>query len=150
MQYNGKFALITILISIMLSILSLDAFSIELKVISDLEFPTTASADSEQFVTVNSADGGAALFEATGQPNSLLWVKVQQGRATVWKDRDKILIEDFTYGGSLIQIGKWALGFFDSMGELTDMRVGATARVRGAQPSGYYSGTLQLTISIVH
>ena len=115
--------------------------------ISDLLFPSVVSSASSQTITVLASDGGAAVFDLTGTANSVVAVEIAEKSIQATSAGGKqIKIDGFTYGGSLTPAAKGATGTLDAAGNLTNMRIGATASVKNKQESGTYIGTLTLTV----
>jgi len=115
--------------------------------ISDLQFPTVVSASSSQTITVLPSDSGAAVFDVSGTPNSIVGVEIAEKSIQATSAGGKqIKIDSFTYGGSLVPAAKGATGTLDASGNLTNMRIGASASVKNKQESGVYTGTLTLSV----
>jgi hypothetical protein len=122
-------------------------FSQTLTVVSDLQFPATVSANSMQYIVVSPSDSGAAVFDAIGSANQTVEVTVKENSIKIQTPTGiKLKVDNFTYGGSLTPVAKGAIGTFDANGDLFNMRIGATARVKKDQESGIYSGTLTLQV----
>jgi|GEM_PF-6839948 len=120
--------------------------AIEIQVIQNLQFPTTVQSTSSQRVTVAPDDSGAAIFSATGDPFQTVTVTVRESSGFMVQGAEEIKVNKFKYGGSLTKRRKSGIGVFDAAGVLTNMRIGATAKIPRNIPSGFYQGTFTLRI----
>ncbi len=99
-----------------------------------------------QFIVVTPLDSGAAVFNAQGDAGRPVVVSVLSDKSRLINGNKKIKIKDFTFGGSLTDVGGVGIGVFDSTGRLNNIRVGATVVVPANPTSGRYSGSLKLKI----
>lgn len=122
---------------------------------SDLRFPTIISNSDNTNVTVAPEDAGAAVFDARGEPYQVVRVTVkhshtymdivqQSGSADSGGKRVELI--HFSYGGSLTERGGGGTGIFDASGNLTNIRIGATAKIPSPVIPGNYRGQIILRI----
>ena len=96
-----------------------------------------------QDIVINAGDAGAAVFSATGDPNISVTAEVVEKKITMQTPSGaghaaRITVSGWSYGGSLSSKGG---GYFDGSGQLSNIRVGATARVRSSDVEGFYIGS---------
>lgn len=119
--------------------------SLEVMVENNLYFSRVIQNETPISVTVLPSDPGAAVFSAKGSPYQKIIVKIK--RKNMYHevgDKNKIEIENFLYGGSLIDTGKSGIGQLDRNGRINNMRVGGTAVIPYNPEPGSYSGYLEL------
>lgn len=109
-----------------------------------LSFPNTTSGGAIG-VTVAPTDATAAIFTATGQAStgvtgSIVEASIDMLHST-WTVADvtkEITVDTWTTGGNLSGAGA---ATFDGAGNLTNLRIGATANVSANDIAGAYTGT---------
>jgi len=114
---------------------------------SPLTFSPVLSQQKPQTVTLSPSDSGAAVFDVLGIPNRRVKVKVSPKKhATLRNGRSKAKITDYSFGGSVVDRGDYAIGTLDNSGRLNNIRVGATLRMPAQARSGRYSRILILQV----
>jgi len=142
-------------IFIMISLLTLSAvamatdqsFSTSLKLfqpitiskVQDLLFPNTTLTGSAFTIAVLPADSGAASFNAQGGKNRNITKSVVESSINMSASGvvGNIAVDTFVLTGPTA---------FDSTGNITAIKVGATAHVLAASLDGNYSGTATLRV----
>lgn len=94
------------------------------------------------------SDSGAAVFSAVGVPNAKVTVSVVENSITLITGagdiNDKqITVTKFTTGGDLDSRGR---ATFDGQGQLSDMRIGAQAKIKTSNIGGHYQGSATFRI----
>lgn len=107
--------------------------------VQDLLFPDTTLTGSAFTVVVATGDSGAASFTATGGKSrsiakSIVETSIDMSASGV---TGKIAVDTFTLAGPTA---------FDSSGNITGLKVGATAHVLADSEDGDYSGTATLRV----
>ncbi len=131
-----------------------EAADIVITEVNGLQFPTLIDEDVKQTITVAATDPGAAVFYATGDPNDKVTVTVLEATSVVemhhsscapscTRSRYIVKLKKFKTGGELTKKG---VGQFNGSGDLTNMRIGATAVVGASDVAGMYSATLTLNV----
>lgn len=115
---------------------------------SSLNFPSVvAGQDNTVTTAVDSSD--AVIFSATGEANASVigsvvedFVVMTTGEGIT--EPERIIVDGFLTGGDLGDTGN---GVFNTSGELSNLRIGATAHVQANDVPGYYSSsaTFRLT-----
>ena len=111
-----------------------------------LTFPAhlvVASGAGNETETVAADAGTAAIFTAVGEPDQAITADVTASTVTLnctspTCTGDTLSVGTFTFGGTLSPAGQ---ATFDSSGNLTNLRVGATLTITDAAKAGSYSGT---------
>lgn len=102
-----------------------------------LDFGTITGGRSEQEV-IGPDDPNAAVFRATGEPRLTVAASILEKNIDLTNSNgDKIKVTSFTLGGDL----RNDKAQFNNKGELSDLRVGATAIIKSNSPAGDYYGT---------
>lgn len=100
--------------------------------------------------TIAPGSANAAQFSATGDVNADVTGAVQSSSITLTNGvsgpTGQITVDTFTYGGDLSSGGA---GSFDSSGDISDMRVGATAHVASNDTPGAYTGSATFRVTYV-
>lgn len=122
---------------------------LKIKKVGSLNFPFVVSGFS-QVVTVAPSDAGAAVFSINGEKCARVKVEVVEPSIRMRGDgasnEDSIKVRDFTFGGSVSDLGT---GVTDcSNGKLKNIRVGGTAHVKAKNKQTFYEG--YPTIRIVY
>lgn len=109
---------------------------------SPLSFGNVIAGFSQDIV-ITASDAGAAVFSATGDPNVAVTGQIVEKKTNMYTtgatgQAGRITVDNWSYGGNLASNGS---GNFDGAGQLTNMRVGATATVGSSDPEGFYSGS---------
>ncbi|MBF0351820.1 MAG: DUF4402 domain-containing protein [SAR324 cluster bacterium] len=124
---------------------------------SDLRFPTVVSNTDNNDIIVDPEDSGAAVFDVKGFPYQevrvfilhdetyMYPVDITQNSSNSSGDR-VIKVMRFTYGGSLRDHGRGGEGYLNAQGMLTNMRIGATAKLQNQPVPGAYLGQLILRV----
>ena len=115
---------------------------ITLSLDQDLSFAPQTAGQASDVVTAPS-DSTAAVFSATGESDavaqaSVVESSIEMSTGTGASTAERITVDAWTYGGSLASNGSTA---FDVSGNLSDMRVGATAHLEADDVSGSYAGS---------
>lgn len=108
--------------------------------VKDLEFQA-AIAGIAQTITTPANSVYAATFSVTGDANQPITVSVQERRIRMANQdfpSDRIRVRDWTFGGAISSNGT---GVLDNNGQLSNIRLGASARVRRNLRPGHYSGS---------
>lgn len=107
-----------------------------------MDFPDTVSGAASTLVTT-AAGTDAAILTATGEANRAATASVVETSVEITTGlgddaTKRITVDTFTLGGD---IGVGGAVTFDGTGNLSDMRVGATAHVESNDIAGDYAGT---------
>ena len=94
-------------------------------------------------VTTTPADTSAAIFFATGEPNRTVIGSIVENRIFMTtgdgnRGRKRIRVNKFKTGGDMNATG---IATFNNLGQLNNLRIGATAHVKANNIAGAYSGT---------
>ena len=109
---------------------------------SALSFPSLPSNTTAINLVTNPSDSDAAVFDANGTANQPITVTTKESFIWLRSGNQKIMIQDFTFGGSVTDIGGSGTGSFDISGNLTNIRVGATVVIPASPVPGSYTGIL--------
>jgi len=112
----------------------------------DLTFPN-ASAEFVDSVLVAANDSTAAIFSATGEANRAVTGSITASSIEMIHTVDsshKIIVDSFTTGGDMNSSGVTA---FDNSGNLSNLRVGATANIEADDIAGNYAGSATFRLS---
>ena len=127
-----------------------ETFNIGIKLIAPIVITETNAlsfvdtvAGTTQDVVTGPADALAAQFSATGEPSRPVTGSVVESSVEVTTgdgvgSTKRMTIQDFTTGGDMSGAGSAS---FDGSGDLSDLRVGATAKVESDDIPGDYAGT---------
>ena len=101
------------------------------------------TAGSDQTVTTAPGDGIAATFTATGEASRAVTGSVVEPSVVLTTGAgvttpEQMTIDTFTTGGDMSGAGAAS---FDGSGDLSDLRVGATANVLTEDVPGVYAGS---------
>ncbi len=93
-------------------------------------------------------DAGAAVFSASGDPNTPVIASIVEGSIVLTTGSGsgagrQIVLDSWTFGGSLAADGTAVL---DAQGKLSNMRVGATANIESDDIGGDYSASPTLRL----
>jgi len=121
---------------------------IELSISQNLSFESTFTNKSSSMVTSPNSYR-SAVFKASGEPNKKFIASIDASEIYmrlngVGKAKEEIIVvSDFTFGGDL---DKHGIGDFSNNGNLTNLRVGATASVKSYNMPGSYIGSTSLRL----
>lgn len=118
---------------------------IKVTLVQGLVFPSMA-AGLPAVVVVTAADANAAVLTASGKKNNAVTASVVEPSilmttGTGAAPAEQIPVTGWTFGGSLVDGGGSGSGVMDGTGNITNMRVGATATVSASNVGGTYTGT---------
>lgn len=126
-----------------------ESFNIGIKLIAPivitetnaLSFVETVAGTAQDVITAPS-DGIAAQFTATGELLRAVTGSVVESSVVITTgdgadSTKQMTIQDFTLGGDLVG----GTANFDASGDLSDLRVGATAKVEADDIPGDYAGS---------
>ncbi|MDH5560495.1 MAG: DUF4402 domain-containing protein, partial [Deltaproteobacteria bacterium] len=131
---------------------ALSASSLQAQVvtlINNLTFPTTEDLSAGQAVTVLPTDANAAVFTITGTPNTPVTISIVPSNnvnMVLSGGSKKIKIIDFTFGGSVPTQLSPITATLDATGNLSNLRLGATANVLTSTAAGYYLTSIALRV----
>lgn len=116
---------------------------------SDISFAELKAGKNAR-VTTRANDNSAIVFSASGQPNTSITATIVEDQITLVtgngeSSEKQIVVNQFTTGGNLNQNGS---ATFDANGQLSDLRVGATAHVLASNQAGDY--TSNATFRVVY
>ena len=121
---------------------------ITLDTVKDLSFAPTLANQNIDVVT-SPSDSAAAVFSASGSANWEVTGEVVENSINMITgdgsgSTKQIQVDDFQYGGDMDSSG---VARFNGSGELSNLKVGATAHVQSDDIAGDYSGqaTFRLT-----
>jgi hypothetical protein len=102
------------------------------------------TAGSDQTVTTAPGDGIAATFTATGEANRAVTGSVVESSVVLTTGAgvttaEQMTVDTFTTGGT--DMSGAGAATFDGSGDLSDLRVGATANVLTEDVPGVYAGS---------
>lgn len=127
-----------------------EAFNVSMSLIAPIVITETqalsfasAGAGSGSTVVTAATDGTAAIFTATGEASTAVTGSVVDANITMTTGdgvgtTKQITVDTFTTGGDMDGSGS---ATFDGSGDLTNLRIGATANVEAEDIAGSYSGT---------
>lgn len=104
---------------------------------------SNAGAGSASTVVTAPTDGTAAIFTATGEAStavtgSVVEASIEMTTGDGVGTTKRITVDTFTTGGDMDVAGS---ATFDGAGDLTNLRIGATANVQAEDIAGAYTGT---------
>ena len=110
-----------------------------------------ANTESGQLVDVTTAalDSTAAQFTSTGEPStavtgSVVETNINMTTGTGDDSTKQIVVDTWTFGGDMNGSG---VATYDGSGDLSNLRVGATAHVEAEDIAGAYSGAATFRVT---
>lgn len=110
-----------------------------------ISFPTAIPGKAAT-VTISPEDTGAAVFAVTGRPMENLTASIVEERVVLSTGFSRtparqIVVEGFTLGGDIHAASSTGSARIGQRGTLSDLRLGATARIEAEDQPGVYSGS---------